>query len=76
MKTLVLFEEIPEKSFFFVLEGDYRYLNNIYINASGDKEKAEELNSLVYTNEGLVKVDELDEPTKDWDYFIKCGFLL
>lgn len=76
MKTLVLFEEVPVKSFFFVLEGDYRHLNNVYINAGHNEEKAAELNALVYTSEGVVKVDELDEPIKDWDYFIKCGFIL
>lgn len=32
IKTLFLYEELPEQSFFFELEGDYSHLNGVYIN--------------------------------------------
>jgi len=86
MKTLFLFEELPEQSFFFELEGDYSRFNEIYINGSGPKGKAaqaayekltDELNSLVYDpTEGTVLVPKLDAPTKDWSHFVKCGMIL
>ena len=86
MKTLFLFEELPEQSFFFVLEGNYSRFNEIYINGSGPKGKAaqeayekltNELNALVYDpNDGRVRVAKLDSPTMDWSHFVKCGMIL
>lgn len=49
MKTLFLFQEIPERSFFFQLEGDYSHLHGAFINGTGtSKEAADELLALVY----------------------------
>lgn len=76
MKTLFLFEEVPEESYFFELEGDYSNLNDIYINSSSDKEKVQLLSELVFTSDGIIKINKMKEPTKDWDIFIKCGLIL
>ena len=76
MKTLFLFEEIPEDSFFFEVEGDYSDLNEVYVNSSDDEEKVMSLNRVVYDSEGDYKVKALDKPTRDWDVFVKCGIFL
>lgn len=83
MKTLFLFEQFEKAAFFFELEGDYRHLQDVYINSYiQGKEKAkgkalqDELCNLVYDQEtGKTKVIKLTEPTKDWDYFVHCGFI-
>lgn len=86
VKTLFLFEEMPEISTFFELEGDYTRFNDIYINATGPKGKAAqaayeklttELSTLVYDPEtGNKLIPTLDAPTKDWTHFVKCGMIL
>lgn len=37
----------------------------------------DELCDLVYDNEGSYKVKFLEpnQPTKDWDYYVECGFI-
>jgi len=35
----------------------------------------DELNELVYTEDGKLKVTFLDKPTKDWDHYVECGFI-
>ncbi len=68
---------------FLELEGDFRHLNDVYINTYIEDEgeqteynkKVEQLNNLLYKEDGHYKVTFLSEPTKDWDYFIHCGFL-
>jgi len=47
--------------------------------------KQEELSSLIYDPtddpingfqpQGRLRVTFIDKPTKDWDYFVECGFL-
>lgn len=77
MKTLFLYEEIPDNSFFFELEGDYRHLNGIYINQSTNTRAVDELNEIVYDHDsGELLVEKLHAPTKDWTHFIRCGFIL
>lgn len=56
---------------FKVFEGDLTHLNGIYIGLTDDAEKEEELQKLL--PEGTKF---LTEPTKDWDIFIHCGFIL
>jgi len=34
-----------------------------------------ELNNLVYDDKGKHKVTFLPGPTKDWDFFVECGFI-
>lgn len=94
MKTLFLYLEIPERSFFFELEGDYSHLNGTFINGTDDHAKWDELTALVHrTPEEIeafkaanptvkdndkiyLKVTPLNQPTKDWDHFVECGFYL
>lgn len=78
IKTLFLFEDTGSDSSFFELEGDYRHLNNVYINAgdADDADKEDELDKLVYKRlTGRFMPDKLLEPTRDWTYFVKCGFI-
>lgn len=76
VKTLVLFEEIPESTNFMVFEGDYSHLAGVYINSGALPDEEEELSALVYDDNGRFKIPLIEAPTKDWDYFIKCGLLL
>jgi len=84
VKTLVLFELIPDESYFFELEGDYSRFNGVYINMNApkgvDKEEHEklsnELNDVMYDKNGNNRVTDalkLKAPTKDWTHFVKCG---
>ena len=34
----------------------------------------EELSDIMYDKDGKHKVTFIDKPTKDWDYFVECGF--
>lgn len=70
-----MFHTIPDSVFFFELEGDHRKLNAVYINQGVDEYHEELLSNIVYDIDGKVKVTQLDKPTKDWDYFITCGFI-
>lgn len=40
------------------------------------KNLADELDQLVYDPDGGYKVTFIDKPTKDWDHFVECGYLL
>lgn len=76
MKTLMMFDvAYSEKVVFFELIGDFTHLNDVYIEGSSSKKLQEELLDLVYDEEGVLKLEELEVPTKDWSIFIKCGYL-
>lgn len=76
-ENTVLFELVgnSDSSFFFELEGDYSHLNKKYVNSDPWSE-TKELNDLVYDEKGNYKVETLEQPTKDWDVFVRCGFYL
>ena len=86
-KTLFLFQENYMEPKWLELEGDYSHLNQVYINNSPDDvsqvgtlnayyKKCDELTDLIYHKDsGKHKVTFIDKPTKDWDYFVECGFL-
>ena len=40
------------------------------------KNLADELDQLAYTSDGKLKITFIDKPTKDWDHFVECGYLL
>lgn len=69
--TLMLFDSCGEEPpRFYALDGDYRHLHNVYsfcdLDEAGEA-KAEEMLALI------EKAHRLDEPTRDWTYFICCG---
>lgn len=48
-ETVVIFDQCGEQSIeFYVLKGDYRHLNGVYINVTEDDSLTEELNQLIY----------------------------
>lgn len=76
MKTLMLFDEGYGDIFFFEFDRDLSHLNNAYINSVNTPEALEnELQELVYDEGGRVQLPKLDQPTRDWDVFIRCGML-
>lgn len=81
MKTIMIYEEIPERLSFIVLEGDYSHLNHVIINANEDETKINELSDLIFDKEGYEIVEKLTEfPTeivKNEDcVVIQTGFYL
>lgn len=77
MKTLFLYEETHHENYFFELEGDFSRFNGIYIGQMGNDALQDELTSLIYTEAGEIRdhIKRLEVPTKDWAFFVKCGFL-
>jgi len=79
MKTVIIFDQCCQESLmFFVVEGDKRHLNGIYINGSDDEEKVDELNLLFYGTDGVVKLPaQLEFPiieVVNGAKVIVCGF--
>lgn len=74
-KTLFLYQEDFFKPQWFELPGNYSHLNGTYINSADDLDKVDELNELVFDKEGKHKITFLSGPTKDWTYFVECGFI-
>ena len=75
MKTLVLYE-LQDDLFFFELNGDYSYLNGVYVGSSEGDKLEDELYNLVwseFSENAKMLVKRLEKPTKDWDIFIRCG---
>lgn len=81
MKTVMVFDscgEYPLK--FYVLDGDYSHLNNVYINLCPDRNYILEfeLNELLYTESGREKYKYLKnfpvEEVKQGAIVIVCGF--
>ncbi len=84
MKTLVLFQEIPDDMpFFFIVDEDWSRFHNVYINRYSENENDEllqaELCKLVYGDNGVFQLTEkkFDRLTKEhvWDVQIACGFI-
>jgi len=77
IKTLFLYEDTANGTFFFELEGDYSHLNNVYINdtTSTDEQQAELTELLLTDREPYFKLPTLEAPTRDWAHFVRCGFL-
>jgi len=80
MKTVFIWDELQGELQFFVVNGDFRHLNNTYINSVEDEDKQDELNKiLAYDNEGNPEVTMLTEfpiqEVKDGAYVVVAGFL-
>ena len=69
--TLVLFEEY-EKTFLFKVDKNLSSLDGVYIGElNNDNEK--KLLEILFNDDGSYKLEPLEKPTKNWDWFIKCG---
>lgn len=61
MKTCIIFEEIPENTFFYILDGDHSHLNGVFINlVSANKDHQDELCALVYDEQGYCRRESCD----------------
>ena len=83
-KTLFLYQDDYFKPQWFELEGDYSHFSKIYINECCPEDvdpavwerKQDELSKLLlHEDTGLARYENLGCPTKDWDFFVECGFL-
>jgi hypothetical protein len=75
MKTLISFyNEVERDLSFYEAAGDLRHLNGVIINGGTDEELHDELDTLLYDEDGEEKIEKLKSPTKDWDFYISCGF--
>lgn len=82
MKTALIYSEdydlIPQ---FFVIDGDYRHLNNVFINGvDQDETKTDALNSLMYSEDGKhrhtpVTLEQFAAAIREGAEPIVCGFL-
>ena len=71
MKTLMMFNDLVDgEAYFFDLEGDRRGLDDTYLGSGFLDNKYLEVLSIW---ENPVNHPVLSQPTKDWDYFIRCG---
>lgn len=82
MKTVFIYDDqsATEPIKFFVAEGDYSHLNKVYINASDNQYKVDELNSILFDDTWNYKVNLLKEfPVHDFnpniDKVIVVGFI-
>jgi hypothetical protein len=77
-KTLFLFDTFDSESFFFELFGNYSHLHGVYLNGDATESQTDELNDLLYvpeTGEDKKGIVKLQQPTRDWTHFVKCGFI-
>jgi hypothetical protein len=75
MKTLFLLEHYgQDDAIFFELDGDYRHLKGAQINGDNPLH-SDELIDLIYCSGHNYIITPLIEPTRDWDFFIKVGFI-
>lgn len=79
MKTVMIFDSCGETELrFYVLEGNYSHLNNVYINSCHDEDLEIELRELLYTETFDEKcnyseqfpIEEINQDT----VVIVCGF--
>jgi hypothetical protein len=78
-RTLVLFEQVnheKESSFFCLFEFDVTRFDRVYINDSQTPVSLQnELVEFFYDSEGKFKFPKLYKPTRNWEHFVKCGFI-
>lgn len=80
MKTVFIWDEMQGELKFFVVDGDYRHLNNIYINTVDNEEQQDQLNEVLgYDEQGQPKITMLTEfpvqEVKDGAFVVVAGFL-
>jgi len=79
MKTVVIYDADYYGVRFVVFDGDYRHLDNVYINVTEDERLLEEVNSLLFDEDINDKVEFTKNfPTQavvDGAFVIVVGFL-
>lgn len=77
MKTCILFEDSFDGVNFYVVDGDHRHLDEVVLGCEGDEEKVNQLNALLFNEQGAKKLSGMRVLTKDveWDVMIKCGIV-
>jgi hypothetical protein len=81
MKTAIIFNQFEEGISYHVINGDYSHLLNVYINGNAEQELINELNSLIfdeegYSTKGKVSLDQFAEAISAGAKPIECGFYL
>lgn len=82
MKTALLFLEIPESHKFFILDGDYTHLIDVYIGLCSDEDKQTELSDLIFDNNAgdfrhaPVSIEDFEAAIRDGAKFIVCGMIM
>ena len=80
MKTVAVFLEIPEDSFFYLFDGDRRHLHDVFIDGYEIKEQ-KELQALVYDSDGKkianqLTREEAESEVRKGAYLIRCGLIM
>jgi hypothetical protein len=80
MKTVFIWDEMMGEIRFFVVDGDFRHLDQTYINDSDDEDKLKQLNQVLdYDIDGEPKVrmitDFPTEEVKNGAFVVVAGFL-
>jgi len=79
MKTLIIFNLVPEEVKYFVTDQDVSDLHDTYINHSDDLEKVERLNELMYDKNGgylIEPIELVDIDMIEITNAIEVGFIL
>lgn len=60
MKTIVIWDNIDAAIKYFVLDGDYRKLDKVYIGSADNEKLWTELSEIVYYEDGNEKIEMQD----------------
>ena len=80
--TAVIFQEIPEKTIFFIVQEDLTKYNEVFINSCENEELQQELNAIMYGSDGHfqqkeVTLNDFRATLLDPDIkLIQCGLIL
>ena len=79
MNTIFIYDESYAEIRFFVLDGDYSHLEGVYINTCEDKERVEELDDIIFDEDGDFKIELYDrfpvDKVKPDTKVIVCGLI-
>ena len=82
-KTAFVYFEVPEEVKYFLVAGDYRHLNGVYVNlVDTDKNKEQELVNLMFDEDTgkyrvtFVSIDDITSEIREGAYFVEVGFIL
>jgi hypothetical protein len=82
-KCLVVYEEVPERTRWFVADASFKRFCGVFINSGANQQLEDELSDAVYDSEGQEKVEMTlmsDQPINlselDVDCIVHCGFWL